>query len=577
MKGLLNLWRNECGKIFRQTSNKVIMVIALCFAILTPLMMVGLNSSLNSLMNPDSEEYWQTNAQTAAENGDFVWYCHCSARAEAFTYFKECSISVDSWKYQSFFDVYAKLLERKNMDEFYLDGKITKIDFVENFPTVFELPDAEYSADPETGKPDDSWIDSFNAESDLEDTRSQISQLEEVIGNFSSKTYAATRLISLSSELEDQKKELSEKEQLFEAGKCTENDVLRAKLTVEGTEYMISFLEAIKNSSLDGEGDDWMVMTAEIIGQRAANSLCTVPVSEDEFNSGSALTLFSGQPDYESYLRSVEQTRTDAKAALETVGYSLSNGIQLPETVHDSTKTLVRSSLSSAASFIMLALVVITANNIAAEYTSGTIRLLLIRPRSRTKIILSKFLALLTTTVILSIASFILVNLMSILLSGVKDFFVPDLIYNGGVSKVASIAYSLLCMLLPLISGALLVALAFMMSVLTKKTALAIVVPLVFNVFGSILQYASAATLHNFPILDYTIFPYLDLSPFISSPVANFASGFSDGGLNTLMNAAETAMFSGLSAVTGVIVMLVHIAVMIAVGFLVFRRQQIKN
>ena len=579
MKGMLCLWRNECSKIFRQTANKVIIVIALVLSLLTPLLYVGLNSTFDFMTGVDNEEYWQNQADISKDAGNWYDYSFNEARLEATKFFRDNSISVESWKYQSFFDPYCLLLERRLCERFYLEGKISKEDFADRFFWDFDVTDdASFEEKTtESGEIDPSWLDSFDVEADLAETTEQIAQLEKMMKLLTLGTYAAERLTELRSELKADKNELSEKTALLEKGKGSQYDVDVAALTVEGTEYMISFFESIKNARLEGDDGDWMVTTAEIIGESARGSLATVPVSEEEFKSGTVYAVVSGVSDYEQYRRMTLRTQTDARRALMTVDYSLSHGIRLPETDADSTKTLIRHSLATSASIVILALVVITANNVAAEYTSGTIRLLLIRPRSRTKIILSKFLAILASGIALSAAAFLAVNATSVAIEGFGDMFVTDLIFRGGVVEVNSIVYSLLKMLLPLLSGTLLVALAFLMSVLTRRAAIAIVVPLALNMFKSLAQYAAASYVTSLPILRYTAFPYLDLGPFLSSPTVNYFTDYRSGMLNRLIDTAQSAVYADLSAVTGVIVIVIHLAVIFGVSFVIFRRQQIKS
>ena len=90
-------------------------------------------------------------------------------------------------------------------------------------------------------------------------------------------------------------------------------------------------------------------------------------------------------------------------------------------------------------------------------------------------------------------------------------------------------------------------------------------------------QYAAASYVTSLPILRYTAFPYLDLGPFLSSPTVNYFTDYRSGMLNRLIDTAQSAVYADLSAVTGVIVIVIHLAVIFGVSFVIFRRQQIKS
>lgn len=587
MKALISLWRNECVKIMRQTANKVIIIIVLVLAILLSVLVTLADNALGYISYYD-DEMWMEYAETALAEGDYFWYSDCIARADGFKLFKENSISFDGWKYQTFFDTYEDLLLRRSYDKLYLDGKVTMEEFYNNFFWRFEDPgvtsyegDAEITTEDEyIGESDSSWFDSFDAEADLAETEKSIAQLEELIITGTVRTYAQGNLTQLRETLKKEKSDLAEKESLLAKGSVTAEEVKTAALTVEGTEYMISFYESVVNTSLGDEDEDWIVYAIQDIGENARKTLAgTVPVSEEEFNSEPYYASMAEVSDYAQYCRSLEKTQANAYRALKTVDYALEHGISLPEVRDDSTKGLVRSVLGMTASLVVLAMVILTANNIASEYSAGTIRLLIIRPRRRTSIILSKFLALLTVGVLLCAVTFLLVNIICVAINGVGDFFVPDLMCPGDVVEIGSVLYSLGKMLLPVVSGMLMVALAFMMAVVTRRAALAVVIPLVLNLFTSMLQFLAIYKSTAYPILKYTVLPYLDLSPYLSSPVSGYSSNYFSGGLVTMITGGfeNTVARADVSAVIGVVVIAVNLAVMFGIGFAVFRRQQIKS
>ena len=598
MNGLSGLWRNECFKIYRQTANRVIIIIALALAILTPCFNLLVNGATDFFDEEyDNREYWQENADLDLESENYVSYSDWMSRIDAQTFFDDLSIPNTSWKYQAFYEQYRQLLFRRRCFEFYIDGKITKEEFTEQFYWTYNGSDAdelpvEFYGDANTvyEKPadieqpadiDPKWADSFDAEAELVQLGLDVTDTENMLKNLTVKDFANSQLLIYQAELAEKKTSLGELNDQLEKGSATEIDVLAAQLEVEGAEYMVSFYKNMAQTTVPEEDSDWLVNTAAIIGSSACSSLTNVPVSEDEFYNGTTNSLTYGTEDYEEYCEHIENNRANARRALKTADYAIENGIALPEMTIHSAKTLARDSLASVASIIIIALIIVTANNIALEYSSGTIRLLLIRPRKRSKIILSKFCALFTTGVIVSLAVFIVVIVVSIILNGavygVWDMFTSDLICFSSVIKISSLLYSLAKLFLPLLSGLFLLSLAFMMAVVTRKAALAIIAPIVVNSMGSIIQMFAMNYAGKYPVLKFTILPYLDLGPYLVSPVSNFAT--TDLNLTSLVNGmyGSLALNSGLSALTGAIVILIHAGLLFALGFIAFRKQQIKN
>lgn len=578
MKAMISLWRNECVKITRQTASKVIIIIVLVFAILLSVIVSLTNDAVYSF---DNEEYWRLQAETSLEMGDYLYYAQASSGELTERFFRENSIARDGWKYSMYFGDYMQLHARRILVELYLDGKLKKEEIAEDFYYRFGVTDDDqmfedekYSSDDPVIYTDDvdpvKWFESIDVKADLAQTQDNIKQLETTIINAGIKDYIGEELRNLRSQLKTEKAELAEQKARLEKGTGEQYKVDSAAMAVEVTEHMISFGESILNASISPEDEDWMLTAASDIGQTACEELLeTVPMSEESFKSDPVNAMRYEVSDYKQYLEMLEKQRTNAYGAIMTVDYALNHVIPIPEVAGDSTKLVIRRVLGLQASLVILAMVILTAFCIANEYSSGTIRLLVIRPRSRNKILLSKFFALLTVGTVLCAISFILVNVVCVIVNGVGDLFVRDLMCSGEVFEVSSMVYSLGKMLLPVVSGLILVALAFMMAVLTRRAALAIVIPLVLNLFSSVAMFYSIYKSVAFPFLRYTIFPYLDLSPYLSSPVAAYG-GFIDQYGSVISNA-------NVSVTVGVAVIALHLAVLFAVGFIVFRRSQIKN
>lgn len=132
-----------------------------------------------------------------------------------------------------------------------------------------------------------------------------------------------------------------------------------------------------------------------------------------------------------------------------------------------------------------------TAGIVAKEHSRGTIKFLLIRARSRTAILASKYV-----TVLLYVLSLTAVAAAAIFLSGMIWFNT-----GGGETGVADI---LLALLYGCIYSFVYVTLAFMLGVLTHSTGVAIGLPMFLLTMDKIVIYRS--------FYKYFLFPNLDLS-----------------------------------------------------------------
>lgn len=585
MNGLGRLWKNELIKIRRQTANKVIIIIVLVLALLVPVFSSLLARVTEASSSFGNEDYWQEEADRALEFEDYDTYCYFSARLLSHQFFESESISENGWRYDLYYENYTTLIQRKLFEGLYLDGKIDKDYFADNmywrYGITNDIP-LEYDDD---GMPSSDWIDSFDVRADYEDVEKQIAEIEDVLRLTTLEDYARDHLISLRDELKNAKTELGDLKNLYSVGKATQSQVQTAELTVEGTEFMISFYESIARAKVKDERDEnWRIAAVDRIGSTARQYLAgSAIMSEDEFNEKNDAQDFFGifssasADNYKDYVEMTERSQKEARQALMTVDYALANGIAPSETVERSTKSIVHYSLGMVASLISLAMVIITAMNVAGEYSSGTIRLLLIRPRNRSKIIASKFLALFTVCAFFGAVGFVTSNIVPILINGVSDIFVPNLMCSANVFEIPAVVYSLLKMLLPLLSGSLLGALAFFMAVWTRKAALAIIAPVIVNAFSSTVQLV-VVTMLNVKALRFTILPYFDLGVYLSTPLANYNSMGMDGVVSMFFGDFSTLYRgAGISILIGVVVVTLHLVLLYILAFEIFRRQQIKN
>jgi len=170
--------------------------------------------------------------------------------------------------------------------------------------------------------------------------------------------------------------------------------------------------------------------------------------------------------------------------------------------------------------------VIIAGEIVAAEFVSGTIKLLLTRSASRTKIYLSKYIAAILFGLLLSAAGI----LVSILLGGFifgfdgladSFFYVKDQAVREAPTLQALLAGYVLNIPFLLIA----ITLAFMISAAFRSTTFSIVISLLISLAGFVIAIA----MDGWAWTKYFVFSHTDLTPFLygNPSVDGVSLGFS--------------------------------------------------
>ena len=193
--------------------------------------------------------------------------------------------------------------------------------------------------------------------------------------------------------------------------------------------------------------------------------------------------------------------------------YSIENNENYNNT--DAKKTF-NSYVSNIMPFLGLVIVVIAGGIVANEFQKGTIRLLLVRPNKRWKILLSKFLAVIIITIFLVISATLVAFIINGILYGFDGYFISSLkVVDGKVKEVSFILLALKnigLLLIPVLFAGLG---AFTLSTITNNTAVSVGLGIFILVGGSLALMI--LTLIKVPLLDYTFLPYLDYNIFLNA------------------------------------------------------------
>ena len=208
-------------------------------------------------------------------------------------------------------------------------------------------------------------------------------------------------------------------------------------------------------------------------------------------HSKSALNLDLTKFRYEYVGRQQLQAHTEEIAISK---YTIENNINaLSKGYHTS---LTASIFEQYDIFILILILLISGGIVSEEFSKGTIKLLLIRPHSRYKILLSKYI----TVIIMIFLSYFVIAASQIiaegLISGYSDFNVNVAVYNFNTYKVSTynvVLYSIIDLFNYLPILIILTTLSFAISSVFMSTTLGIILPVIGLLGGNAINSTAMA------------------------------------------------------------------------------------
>jgi ABC-2 type transport system permease protein len=164
-------------------------------------------------------------------------------------------------------------------------------------------------------------------------------------------------------------------------------------------------------------------------------------------------------------------------------------------------------------SLVTLFVVVVGSANVAAEFSDGTIKQLLIRPHQRWRILLSKYIAVIIYALLLVLTLIVSGYIIGLLLFGSGDFNMKMFEITLEGRKVAIVGTQFLLKMLYFIPSLLIImTIAFMLSTLFKSQALAVGIGIFVLFFSSTLGGIILMLADKYTWAKFLIFPHLDLT-----------------------------------------------------------------
>lgn len=199
---------------------------------------------------------------------------------------------------------------------------------------------------------------------------------------------------------------------------------------------------------------------------------------------------------------------------------------------------------------IMLFIIIQASDSIPSEYSFGTIKQLLIRPHKRWKILLSKYMSVITQAIVLYVFLFIISLLVGTIFFGIKGQSVDILMKDNLPQKISVLGYCAKVYLSDFIKLIVLISMSFMISSIVKNSSASIALSFVVFFSGSIVTNF----LTKYSFTKFLIFPNLDLKQFLPG---------------------ETVALNGLTLQFSAIVLALYTAIFVAASFVVFTKRDI--
>ena len=206
--------------------------------------------------------------------------------------------------------------------------------------------------------------------------------------------------------------------------------------------------------------------------------------------------------------------KRDVEKNFKEYNYIIENNIDYSGTF--SAKNMMIAEFSGPILFVLVMIIFIAGSIVSDEYNKGTIKQLLLRPFSRTKILASKYISCLIVFLMYTIFYAVVCMIAYGLASGFSSLVEPVVVYDfvsASIVEMGLIPYLLLQFVSVLPVYLIILTLAFFISTFSGNTALSIMVPFMTYFISSIISGLASSMevkmLKFFPTMCWNFNEYL--------------------------------------------------------------------
>ena len=519
MKKLARLIGNENKKVLKQTGLRVLLIIIAALTALAPLLDFTLKKIVGSpSYSGHDSNYWTYNTERlkkqladAEENGRICDAEYYRVFLDTTEFFEKNNIHED-WRIDVFRSDYATLRGTVGLVKLIIEDGVDSDDIKESMMSSFL-----YEIDPNGIYPYQTVLLPENIEATYKAQKDALAELGERILTYTLGDYYASKLEEAKAALEAARQSV----EYLKSGSAPADPRLTPELSAEFIAYEVALGERLVEwNELNVQAWQWLTDNVfdyrgwqfnTVVKLQWLKTLADSPtgVSRELFYASDYFS--SDIVDYEEYIAMTQKNARSFEEASAIICASMEHGVPIRGTVNDSTKTLFLSEFSSSFGIIVIFVIILAGMTLSNEYTAGTVRLLLIRPQRRSRILASKLLSGGILWVAATAVASVLLAVECIALFGVKDLFAPAIFNHGTKVMIVPAIFAFLWrVLLSFISTAPIILFTLLISTLIKRSALPIALAMICRFSTSVITTISLSLqkLH----LEYTPLPYLDLT-----------------------------------------------------------------
>lgn len=216
-----------------------------------------------------------------------------------------------------------------------------------------------------------------------------------------------------------------------------------------------------------------------------------------------------------------------------------------------------QNSIGTYIAIIVMVVVIVAGVSISEEFNKGTVKLLLVRPYSRTKILISKLIAVFITMLITTATILLLQFIIGGIVYGFGTYMMNVVQFdftNNSIVTLNIFAYLGLIFVCKLPIFILIGTLAFALSTLFLNSPLAVALPILGYMGSDVINMIAIS--YKWDWVKYFVTPNWDLSQYLF------------GG---------TPMFSGISIEFSITICAIYFVIMLVASIVSFKKRNIKN
>ncbi|WP_394886684.1 ABC transporter permease [Clostridium butyricum] len=558
---VLNLTYNELVKQFKKLSTNIIIALILISAIILPVVMKNIQPKQYAKNRIESAQYMIQDLQYQIDSIQNDKSKKAAMERKYYSIDKEYqqlildnNISFDDWR------------EDEAEELKYESYKLAAIEFVlEGYSKEVVLENLR-GEDPK--KVENYYTLTLEKKKEIEaEYIAKINELKDVINNFDYNRHTELEIerkkefIALRQKDMDEYEKLAAKNPTDEEGKAKLEQLKKEKEIAERDipkfEQDLALLQFRYDNKIDYDNNNWKSNSLKAI-ESELQELRMEMLDEKAFNIN--ISNDSLVTSYDEYVESYKKANEKRVDKIKELWYGLENNISDLGSVKDA-RSVIDSTYEVYVILAVLMVIIIGGGIVASEYANGSIRLLMIRPVARWKILLSKLLSILIVGFSIVILGVTILTISSCVVFGFDTLKVPVLeTINGSIVETSYLKYMIPQLLVSTGSLLFIASLVFMISTLARNTALAVAL-------GMLLYFGSgpiSGMLIGFKQtwLINTIIPYINGSYFKFIPYFSDLLKSNGMELNYILGAKQLVVIS---------------AIMLIITFVTFKKKDIKN